>query len=220
MVKPVQAVVVALLCGAPPPLLQMFQIGSQSPDASRANHLHLHLKHVSQLQWLQFRRQASSFRTFRSTAWRMQKTSLIPTRTITHNGGGDLDDAVLSLTRAEGSVDFLNARLPLHVNQHEISKEIWLSTPEERRDEWLEKWADRMGVPVRVATLCAGTDAPVHGMRNQTLIWNEELDNTISCFYHHILSCDIKATSRRFIYANSPCPLLFHRTPGPTAYQS
>ena len=52
-------------------------------------------------------------------------------------------------------------------------------------------------------------------MHEQSYIWNKALDNANACFFHHILSCDIKLVARRFIYANSPCPYIFHRTSAP-----
>ena len=130
---------------------------------------------------------------------------------------GDLDNAIAQLRdRDEGAAMFLNPMLPCNANQSEISKEIWLSTPQHRLDEFLPLWDARGGVPIRVATLCSGADTPMHAMRNQTYHWNTALENSFEdaaqpTSYHHILSCDIKLTARRFIYANSPCPLIFHR---------
>jgi hypothetical protein len=129
---------------------------------------------------------------------------------------GDLQAAVAHLRDLDdGALMYLNPMLPWNANQSEISKEIWLSTPQHRLDDFLPIWDARGGAPIRVATMCSGTDAPVHAMRNQAFHWNTALDNSFGdaaqpSFFHHILSCDCKLTARRFIYSNSPPPLCFN----------
>ena len=62
---------------------------------------------------------------------------------------GDINEAVGVLCRDEaGAVLYRSMKLPHTVNGSELSKEIWLSTPQPRRDEFLEKWSARIGVPV------------------------------------------------------------------------
>ena len=79
--------------------------------------------------------------------------------------GGDIEQAVSRLAESDDGVRFLNSRLPLFPNLHEVSTEIWLSTPEQRRSSLLELWAARDGIPIKAYTLCSGTDAPVKGMQ-------------------------------------------------------
>ena len=138
------------------------------------------------------------------------------------NQTADLETAVAQL-RDDAPNVFLNPMLPHNANQFEISKEIWLSTPKDRIEKFLPLWDCRGGVPIRVTTLCSGSDAPIHGMRNTTNHWNNAIvsafgDAAHENMYHHIMSCDNKLTARRFIYANSPCALIFHRISPKTAF--
>jgi site-specific DNA-cytosine methylase len=121
-----------------------------------------------------------------------------------------IDDAILLLR----PTPYLNPKLPWVMQSVEIYREIWLSTPMHRRTNLLSLWRKRKGRPVRVSTLCSGTDAPIKALLDLQTIFNDELSGTDHlAFFKHIMACDSKAIARRFIDANFSVANIFHETP-------
>ena len=96
----------------------------------------------------------------------------------------------------------------------ELLKEFWLSLSAAARENCLDKWAARQGVPLRVVTLCSGSEAPIQAMNDLADIYNDSLSgDMIGCFFTQLASCDMKDTARKFSSANFNCRLHFHRIP-------
>ena len=61
---------------------------------------------------------------------------------VAQEDGGDIESAIARLVEQADTASFLNTRLPLFPNMHELAMEIWMSTPKERQELFLQHWGN------------------------------------------------------------------------------
>ena len=91
-------------------------------------------------------------------------------------------DEALSIFRE--SRDYYNPLLPWGASGKELMKEFWFSLRNRQCDRFLAGWGARNGVPIRVVTLCSGSEAPMQALSELTEVYNDNLaDDKIVFFF-------------------------------------